>query len=372
MLSRSGKEDQDRLQDEPLEAKASACQATASPEAGFSRERITKIFDPWRECRGVLLAVSGGPDSLALMILASIWAQNRSTPFLQVATVDHGLRPGSGEEASTVADWAKELGLPHDTLLWEGAKPKTRIQERARDARYALLCTHAERIGADCIATAHHADDQAETILFRLLRGSGLPGLAGMAPQSLRHGLLHSRPLMDCSKHDLIAFCQAKAHPYFDDPSNKDPRFARTRIRDVALLLKDHGLDRDALLRLGQRAARAEAALSFCTEKARAALPANREPDHFSADISALTSEPEEIILRILAQEIKDLNGSRTIRLERLERLARSLHDALRARTTFHASLGGTWLSLTSAGQLTICPECRQSRPRLKPVRNQT
>lgn len=376
MLSRSGKEDQAPLQNEPIEAKASACQATAGREAGFSRERIARVFDPWQERRGVLLAVSGGPDSVALMLLASIWAQNRPSPFLRVATVDHGLRPGSGEEASAVADWAKGLGLRHDTLLWEGAKPKTRIQERARDARYALLCAHAERIGADCIATAHHADDQAETILFRLSRGSGLPGLAGMAPQSLRHGLLHSRPLMDCGKDELIAFCQAKAHPYFDDPSNKDPRFARTRIRDLAVLLKEHGLDRDALLRLARRAARAEAALSVCAKNARAALPASREPDHFSTDISALASQPEEIILRILAQEIKDLNGSRTIRLERLERLARSLHDALRSGAAFRASLGGTLLSLTNAGHLSIRPErrleCRRSRPRLKPVRNQT
>jgi tRNA(Ile)-lysidine synthase len=380
MLSHDGKHDQARGLGEPLEAKASGRQGAASSGAGFTRERIAKIFDPWQERRGILLAVSGGPDSVALMLLAAIWAQNRPAPFLRVATVDHGLRPGSGEEARAVAAFAEALGLRHDTLVWEGAKPRTRIQERAREVRYELLCALAERIGADCIATAHHADDQAETILFRLTRGSGVPGLAGMAPQSRRHGLLHSRPLMECGKDDLIAFCQARAHPYFDDPSNKDPRFARTRIRDLSLHLNEHGLDRDALLRLGHRAARAEAALSFCAKNARAALPANRTPDHFSADISALTSQPEEIVLRILAQEIKDLNKSRTIRLERLERLARSLHDALRVGAGFRASLGGTLLSLNSKGHLSIRPECRperhpelrRSHPRLKPVRNQT
>ncbi len=161
-----------------------------------------------------------------------------------------------------VARWAAKLGLAHAILVWEGVKPKSRIQERAREARYELLCAYAARIGADHVMTAHHADDQAETILFRLLRGSGISGLAGMAISSERNGLVLARPLLAHAKADLAAFCESRAQPFFDDPSNQDPIYARTRIRRLAGLLADEGLGRTTLLRLGRRAARADAALA--------------------------------------------------------------------------------------------------------------
>ena len=176
-----------------------------------------------------------------------------------------------------VAEWACRLGLPHATLAWTGAKPKSRIQERARQARYELLFAHAARIGADVVATAHHADDQAETILFRLLRGSGPGGLSGMAASRARLGLTHARPLLQCSKAELIACCAAKAHPFVTDPSNSDPAYARTRMRALAGLLEKEGLSREALLRLGRRAARAEAALAARACAVAETLPAERD-----------------------------------------------------------------------------------------------
>ncbi len=204
-------------------------------------------------------------------------------------------------------------------LVWQGDKPKTRIQERAREARYELLCACAAEIGADYLVTAHHADDQAETILFRLLRGSGFAGLAGMPRMAQRGGLTFLRPLLDCPKSALIAVCEAQDQPYFRDPSNENPAFARAQLRRLLPLLAEEGLDREALLRLGRRAARVDLALDATVEKLRARLPATRDEDSFSAPIGALAAEPAEILGRLIEAEIQRVASARPVRLDRLE-----------------------------------------------------
>ena len=142
--------------------------------------------------------------------MAAEWAKRRGKTRIEAATVDHGLRPESADEAKAVAALCARLGVRHHVLLWKGAKPTSRLQERAREARYRLLVDHAKAIGADALMTAHHADDQAETVLFRLLRGSGLAGLRGMDVMSARDGVTIARPLMGLKKRDLIAFAQAR------------------------------------------------------------------------------------------------------------------------------------------------------------------
>src|ERR1700731_3721161 len=216
--------------------------AKPSPRApgktGFSARDIGALFNPWEAARGIVLGVSGGPDSVALMLLAAEWARARALPPpLYVATVDHGLRKESRGEAEMVARWAAGLALPHAILVWDGVKPKSRIQERARVARYQLLFEHAARIDANYVMTAHHADDQAETVLFRLLRGTGVCGLSGMASSSERKGLILARPLLAHAKADLAALCESREHPFFGDPSNNNPVYARTRIRRLSGLL---------------------------------------------------------------------------------------------------------------------------------------
>lgn len=337
--------------------------AALSSEPSFPLEETANLFRAWDCARGILLAVSGGPDSVALMLLAAAWANRRGAPPLSVATVDHDLRPDSRSEAEQVARWAAALGLPHEILVWDGPKPRSRIQELARQARYDLLFRHAASIGADIVATAHHADDQAETILFRLLRGSGIGGLAGMRVSRERHGLTHSRPLLLCSKAQLVAYCAAQGHPYFEDPSNRNPDYARTRMRAMGGAFAGHGLDRAALLRLGRRAARAEAALTERAQALRADLPARREPGRFSADISSLADQPEEILLRILGCEIKALSdAARHLRLARLETLTLALQQALRSGVPFAATLGGAALQLSQTRILTIRRESGRRR----------
>ena len=133
----------------------------------------------------LILAVSGGPDSMALMVLAAEWrARTRPAISLSVATVGHGLRPQSRGEAEMVSDEAGKLDLPHANLTWDGAKPSTGIPEAARDARYRLLDEHARSFATQvrrvALVTAHHRDDQAETFAMRLARGAGIDGLAAM------------------------------------------------------------------------------------------------------------------------------------------------------------------------------------------------
>jgi tRNA(Ile)-lysidine synthase len=332
--------------------------APAPAEARFSSKDIAALFSPWEAARGIVLGVSGGPDSVALMLLAAEWARGRAErPALYVATVDHGLRKDSRGEAEIVAHWAAGLALPHAILVWDGVKPKSRIQERARGARYQLLFEYAARVGADHVMTAHHADDQAETILFRLLRGSGVSGLAGMASASERSGLVLARPLLAHAKADLAAFCELRGHPFIDDPSNNDSAYARTKMRRLGGLLADEGLGRAALLKLGRRAARADAALAAHARAVRAGFMARREPGGFGADISAFADEPEEIVLRFLAEELKLINGGKPLRLERLEAMALQLARGLRAGTAFTATLGGAALRLHSDRTLVIAKE---------------
>ena len=338
----------------------------------LSPERIVELFGPLTAARGILLAVSGGPDSVALMLMAKEWASLlAAAPPVAVATVDHGLRRESWEEAEMVAGFAAALSLPHTILAWCGEKPRSRIQERARDARYALLFQHAYSIGADYLVTAHHADDQAETVLFRLLRGSGIAGLAGMPGTSERHGIVLSRPLLSIPKAELVRFCEARHHPFIRDPANQHPSYARTRIRRLARLFAEEGLDAQALRRLGQRAARANAALERQLEEVVARISAKRNPGNFSAHIEELAGQPEEILLRFLADELKVIGAPKALRLDRLEVVTARLAKSLAAGTPFKTSLGGAIIRFERDYSLLIEKEGERRRGRKGNLRRQ-
>src|SRR4051794_40595803 len=155
------------------------------------------LFADWTSAPAIVLAVSGGPDSIALMWLAARWRRAlKRGPRLIAVTVDHGLRPEAAREAREVRRLAKTLDLPHRTLRWRGVKPQTGVPAAARAARYRLLAEAARASGATHILTAHTRDDQAETLLMRMLRGSGISGLAAMARQSEREGVWLARPLL--------------------------------------------------------------------------------------------------------------------------------------------------------------------------------
>lgn len=305
----------------------------------------------------LVLAVSGGPDSMALLHFArAIAALSPARPRLIAATVDHGLRPESRAEAEMVAGWCASLRIPHRLLVWEGEKPRTRLQERAREARYDLLAACARAEGAQAVLTAHHADDQAETILFRLLRGSGPAGLAGMATVSQRDGMTVGRPLLHLRKAELVSFCRSAGQPFVEDPSNRDPRFARTRVRRLVRLLEAEGLEAMGLDRLARRAARAEAALAAATDELAKVIAKQ-------GHVRALADAPVEIALRWLMREVAARTG-RAPRLDRAEALIPRLLGALRAADTLVATLGGLVLRLDKAGNLCFLNETDRQRGR--------
>ena len=149
-------------------------------QSPISASEAKRLFAEWKSAPAIVLAVSGGPDSIALMWLAARWRSAlKRGPRLIAVTVDHGLRAEAAAEARDVKRLARTLDLPHRTLRWSGAKPKTGLPAAAREARYRLLAQAARRNGATHILTAHTRDDQAETLLMRLLRGSGIAGLCG-------------------------------------------------------------------------------------------------------------------------------------------------------------------------------------------------
>jgi len=259
--------------------------AWGSTDATEARRLLEPVI---AEGASALLAVSGGPDSVALMRLFARLARQRLRCDVEVATVDHGLRPASRGEAETVGVWARECGFTHAILPWEGEKPSSRIQERARAARYALLAARARKIDAGTLVTAHTLDDQAETVLMRMAHGSGLSGLAAMRALTRRDGLALARPFLSLAKARLVATCEANAWPYLLDPSNTDPRFARARLRKLRAALAAEGLTASRLAKLAERAASAEEALEAAAEAAFADASLARDGRSLVLDMERL------------------------------------------------------------------------------------
>ncbi len=330
---------------------------------------LSTLFAGFAVEPALLLAVSGGPDSMAMLHLATRWRASKTTgPALHVATVDHGLRPEAAAEAALVAAATATYGLPHATLAWVGPRPFGGIQEKAREARYRLLSEHARTVGASLVVTAHHADDQAETVLMRLGRGSGVTGLAAMRRVTPFAGSVTLvRPLLDMTKQDLLAICDAEGLAFVVDPSNEDPAYHRVRLRRQAEAAAALGLDPPTLLRLAGRMARAEEALEAEVTRRMAELRPRAEPGFWRASLSDADAAVPEIVQRLIGRAALHVTGARLLPLEKLETLADALRAALERRIPFRGTLGGVLLSLDGCGTLTATPEPPRRRGRPRP-----
>ena len=244
------------------------------------------------------VAVSGGPDSLALVLLAHGAMPGR----IVAATVDHGLRAESVVEAALVSKFCQSLGVPHAVLKVEVALGN--VQAMARSARYAALAGWAEREELAALATGHHADDQAETLLLRLTRGSGVAGLAGVRARGLVPGtqLPLLRPVLEFRRAELAAVVAAAGIAAVQDPSNHDDKFDRARLRKA--LAQADWLDVPALAASASHLADADAALDWAAQRewsecvSRAPLGLTYRPQ-----------APRAVALRVIARIVRELDG---------------------------------------------------------------
>jgi tRNA(Ile)-lysidine synthase len=302
----------------------------------ISAREARRLFADLKNAPALVLAVSGGPDSVALMWLAARWQRSLARgPKLVAVTVDHGLRPEAAREAREVKRQAAELALTHRTLRWRGAKPKTGLPAAARQARYRLLAQAARAAGATHVLTAHTRDDQAETLLMRLLRGSGIAGLSAMARVTMRDGIVLARPLLDVPKSQLIATLKRAKLGFADDPTNRDTTFTRPRLRALLPQLAAEGGDARNLVRLAGRLSRANAAVEVLTDGAERFLrlrdrgDAPHGPGARSFEAAAFATLPEEVRLRLLQRAIDALGHEGPAELGKVETLLAALDQAI-------------------------------------------
>lgn len=256
------------------------------PDAGSTQARLA-------------LAVSGGPDSLALLVLA----QAAFPGCVEAATVDHGLRPESAAEAAAVAEICSVLEVPHETLTVAVASGN--LQAEARLARYGALAGWIERRGLAALLTGHHADDQAETLLMRLNRASGVAGLAGARARSNVPGtrLALVRPLLGWRRAELAAIVSDAGMTAAQDPSNADDRFDRARLRRA--LADADWLDVQAVAASAAHLADADAALDWAAAREWQECVRKDGPG-----VIYRPSAPRAVVLRVMARVIAEMEGS--------------------------------------------------------------
>jgi tRNA(Ile)-lysidine synthase len=329
--------------------------SAADDAAPVSAAEVKTLFAPLARASVLVLAVSGGPDSTALLLLAARWRKPRKIgPRLLAVTIDHGLRRESADEARTVKRLARRLGVAHRTVRWQGKKPRIVSQQMARQARYRLLAAAARAAKARHVLTAHTLDDQAETVLMRMSRGSGITGLGAMAriaplPVSEDQEIELVRPLLDIPKARLIATLEHAGIGFAEDASNRDPRFTRTQLRKAMPALARAGVEARALALFARRLRRADRALEAAVDSARDAVSesawSQRGPIILAAE--KFLRLPEEVALRLLGRAIACVGTEGPVELGKLETLYEALQSAqasacgeiLRVRRTLAGAL---------------------------------
>jgi tRNA(Ile)-lysidine synthase len=295
-----------------------AALSPSAPDVERFRVDLERLTGPAPDRLGV--AVSGGPDSLALLLLAQAAFPGR----VETATVDHGLRPESAGEASFVAALCERLGCPHSTLPVQVSSGGEGVQGEARRARYAALEHWAAERGIGLLATAHHADDQAETILMRLQRGAGLGGLAGIRGARPLGAITLVRPLLGWTRAELGEIVRAGGIEAVDDPSNRDTRFDRVAMRHF--LAENPQFEPGRLARSAASLAEAGEALEWMADRLSAER-VHREGDALLLDPSDLPPElARRLLLRLLAHLAPAASAPRG---DEVQRLAHNLAQGL-------------------------------------------
>ncbi len=294
-----------------------------------------RTLGPFENAPRLAVAVSGGADSLALCLLAQDWAAEHGGSVVAL-TVDHGLRPDAAAEAAQVGLWLAGRGIRHVILRWTGTKPAAGIQQAARYARYRLLIDWCRSQGNLHLMLGHHGGDQAETVLHRVLRGSGISGLAGMAPLMPTRELQLMRPLLAEPPATLRRWLAARGQPWIEDPSNRDLRFERNRLRAFLPELGGAGVSEAMLGQSAARMADARAAM----DSAVAALVGRSCQVHpagyVAIDRTLLAAAAPEVGSNMLARVAMAVGGGlREPGREPARRALAALGSGTAPRTTF-------------------------------------
>jgi tRNA(Ile)-lysidine synthase len=290
------------------------------------------------------------------MWLAARWRKAFARgPRLIAVTIDHGLRKESSREAREVKRLARNLDIEHRTLRWTGGKPDRGVPAAAREARYRLLAKAARAARATHVVTAHTRDDQAETLLMRLVRGSGIAGLSGIARESERDGILLARPLLGVPKARLVATLTKARIAFADDPTNRDTAFTRPRLRALLPLLAAEGGDARGLARLASRLGRANAAVEVFADGAERYLALRGDRSLPGFDARAFAGLPEEIRLRLLRRGLDRVGHEGPAELGKVEALLVMLDQAIAAQSALKTTLAGAVVSL-ARGRIRIMP----------------
>ncbi|HWD50664.1 MAG TPA: tRNA lysidine(34) synthetase TilS [Rhizomicrobium sp.] len=291
------------------------------------------------------VAVSGGGDSVALMLLLAEWAKKSKRPAPVVLTVDHGLRDDSAKDAKAVARMAADAGLKAHVLTWKGARPKSDIEAEARDARYRLMGEWMTAHKHTALYVAHSQEDQAETFLLRLARGSGLDGLSAMRAVSMFPvaefaELQIVRPLLETTRGALRDYLTKQKAKWIEDPMNADPRFARSKLRAAWPQLEAVGLTAVRVADAAEHLGRARDALESMTAGLLERASKFYEGGAF-LDSVRLKMAPREIGLRVLASVLSRVSGEAyRPRFSSLERLFDSIRDGtLGGGATLHGCI---------------------------------
>ncbi len=296
-------------------------------------DKVCAAYDELGVDKGqtVAIAVSGGADSLALLLLSH--AKYRVTAI----TVDHGLRKEARDEAKYVASVCEKIGVPHVTLTWDGEKPEGNIQAAARDARYELMRDWCSKNQAAYLAVAHHMDDQAETLLLRLARGSGVYGLSGMdKKRALSDDVTLIRPLLGFSKVELENYLSGQSIEWMEDPSNASTKYERVKARNMLMSPPLDGLTAERLSATADRLRRTSDALNYYEAKWLRSSVCEYD-SHATIRVSSFQEAPEETVLRGLSTICRVIGGQRYVpRMEKLERLKHALTDeSFKGQTLF-------------------------------------
>ncbi|HWJ86935.1 MAG TPA: tRNA lysidine(34) synthetase TilS [Pelagibacterium sp.] len=304
------------------------------------------LFAPIAHLHTIGLAISGGADSLALMLLYARWMPSGTKPRAIVYTLDHGLRSEAKDEAEMVMCEAGRLGLEARALHWDGSRFQTRRQQEARAARYRLIGDAMRADSAQVLLTAHHQRDQAETVLMRLARGSGTTGLGAMHPFSCVDGVNIFRPLLDVPAETLFDLVQQAGLSPAVDPSNADPAYERVRWRQALPEFAALGLDEAALALVARRARRIDGLAERLVDQFIAKHLSLDSLGIVRVDRAALEQADAEIIVRVIGRMIEIASGQRCDALASIEALAGRLAE----EKSFAATLAGASLVANDNG----------------------